>query len=80
MPVSKATAAVGSGTTVTGAANASVTGLAATGSVGTVSVTVVYHVNVNVTGVAATGQVGSAVGSIPVTVHLEGWGVGRLGG
>ena len=73
------TASVGSGTTVTGAANVNVTGLAATGSVGTVSVTVIYHETVNVTGVVGTGQVGSAVGSIPVTVPLQGWGVGDWG-
>ena len=39
----------------------------------------VYHETVTLTGVAATSSVGSATGSIPVTVPLDGWGVGDWG-
>ena len=74
----QATGGVGQ-VTLAGDSSVTLTGVEATTAVGSVLVNVVYHVTVNLTGVSATTAVGTATGSIPVTVPLEGWGIGDWG-
>ena len=68
----EATGGVGQ-VTLAGDSSVTLTGVEATTAVGSVLVNVIFHVTVNLTGVAATTSVGTAVGSIPVTIPLDGW-------
>ena len=74
----EATGGVGQ-VTLAGDSSVTVTGVEATTAVGSVLVNVIFHVTVNLTGIAATTSIGGATGSIPVTIPLEGWGIGDWG-